>query len=159
MAGTGPQTPDPFHYNRFQASLFPTPSPRGGKTGEGVAALEGLLLEKTAPAKPVLHPALTNWSSAPLGSWPPIALPAERGAPTQPWHRATLALTPKVGPTRILPSCRSFRKGLPEEKAASLFVMSGHYKGNQAAYTLTVEYFIDDQVHHTVEVSHILTQT
>ena len=41
--------------------------------GERMAALEGLLLEKTASAKAVLNRA--------LGSWPPIALPAERGHP------------------------------------------------------------------------------
>ena len=83
MAGTGPWTPESFHYKRFQASLLSTPSPRGGKT-EGPAALEGPLREKTASARAACHQALTNQPSTLLGSWPPNALPAEKGT-----HAAT----------------------------------------------------------------------
>ena len=58
--------------------------------GERMAALEGLLLEKTASANAVLHRA--------LGSWPPTALPAEKGHPQSHGTRAPPALTPKVDP-------------------------------------------------------------
>ena len=85
--------------------------------GERMAALEGLLLEKTASAKAVLNRA--------LGSWPPIALPAERGHPQSHGTGAPLVLTPIVDrdaiqPSRVLLNCRHFRKGLLEEKAAGL---------------------------------------
>ena len=65
--------------------------------GERMAALEGILLEKTASAKAVLHQPSTTGPSA-LGSWPPTALPAERGHPQSHGTGVPLALPPKVDP-------------------------------------------------------------